>query len=129
MKALQDGKRLFILAEEWINKSSGRCSFELVMQDEHGDETVVQEWNYFVFYPGHGFGGGIQLMFPWAELANDEDKFGLYDRDEDEFWPDDGPEIGPYEDNGETASWRLELTLNELGKAFLLTDKHLSEKT
>jgi hypothetical protein len=63
MKALARGDRLFVEAEEWVNKSSGRCSVELILQDRRGNERSIQVWDYVIFYPGYGLVQGLQFTF------------------------------------------------------------------
>jgi len=89
-----------------------------------------------------GFGEAIQIEFPWATFSIDSDHYfwhedseqadrlrDVEDSEESEVGDENvasRSEIRPYEDDGEVASWRLELSLNELGRAFLLTDKFLA---
>jgi hypothetical protein len=141
MEALASGNELFIVAKEWVNKLSGKCSIELTLRDEDGEETTLGDWDYYVFYPGMGFGDSVQLEFPWASFSIDRDYHFWHedgylpkiDFDDDSDDSENGeedlrPEIRPYEDNGEVASWRLELSLNDLGRAFLRTDKFLADE-
>ena len=125
MELLKGGKHLFVEADQWVNKTSGRCGIELVIQDDDGREESAGYWNYYVFYPGHSFPNALQLLFPWATFAIDGDKY-FWEEDENEL-EIERPSMRPYSDDGEVASWRLELFLNELGEAFLKVDAFLQE--
>lgn len=149
MLALASGNRLFLEIEQWVNKTSGKCGFELLVQDGDGNEEVAETWSYYIFYPGYPIEEAMEMVFPWANLELDHDKYfqadqadwreecGRYDREEGreyfltdfDEWIDgqERPRLRPYEDNGETASWRLELTLNETGMAFLALDQFLQK--
>jgi uncharacterized protein DUF4365 len=148
MLLLKNGTRLVVEAEEWINKLSGRGDIKLIAVDEDGEETVLQDWGWAIFYPGMGYENALPRFFPWANLSVDGDFY--YEHDHDRYGAECGhydkedgrtfyhetftewleynppPRLRPYSDNGETASWRLELTLNGLGESFLALDSHLA---
>lgn len=146
MLLLENGEQLFLEAEEWINKSSGRGSLALKARNADGDERLVQDWP-FVMFPGWPYEFVFRQLFPWADLSVDEEFYESYDEQTfdnecgiwdgedkcymghtEEFseWRSDLPELRPYEiASGEVALYRLELTLNEVGKAFLLLDRFL----
>jgi hypothetical protein len=148
MSVLVSGDRLFLEADEWINKLSGRCRIALIRQDSDGEETTIQSSEYWVFYPGLRFEAAVQLHFPWAEFSIDDDAYddhdhdrwdnecGHYDREEDILIHDSSfeawkrcaglPKLRPYSDDSEVASWRLEMTLNDIGRAFCDLDAYLS---
>jgi hypothetical protein len=147
MLLLENGERLFLEAEEWINKSSGRGSLALKARDEEeGSERLVQDWP-FVMFPGWPYEFVFRQLFPWADLSVDEEFY--HDRDEELFddacgmwdgedkryightedfreWRSGLPELRPYQiDGGEVARYRLELVLNEVGRAFMMLDRFL----
>ena len=103
MDLLETGDRLFVVTDVWVNKSSGRCSISLVREDD-AEDVVLQEWEYGIYYPGGGIHFGLQKDFPWADFVFIES--------------DDS--------SGEIESTRFEVVLNDLGKAFLLAQGHLS---
>jgi hypothetical protein len=93
---------------------------------------------------------GLQEDFPWAvfslddevyedaardayqdECAHSDKEDGRYYYHEDyEEWKGyrDLARLRPYDVAfGEVAAWQLELKLNNIGRAFLLMDKHLSD--
>jgi hypothetical protein len=149
MQHLADGDRLIVTAEEWVNKSSGKGRVTLLLEDDHGSETVLQDWQWAIFFPGYSYDQALAEFLPWATLSIDEEFYDDYDYDryEEECghydsetgsvychetfteWKSghDRSYLRPYQDNGETASWRLKLELNDLGNAFLRTHNYLSE--
>jgi hypothetical protein len=145
LSALQNGDRVIVEAEEWVNKSSGKGSLRIKIIDEaSGEERVDQDWptTYFPMMP---YERVFQQLFPWASISVDDDfyydyeksgfvdEWGLWDPEDHRYyvtqdfreWRERKPEIRAYSDDGEVASYRLELALNELGKAFLILDKYL----
>src|ERR1035438_9020612 len=82
MLLLENGERLFLEAEEWINKSSGRGSLCLKAVDTDETERVVQDWP-FVMFPGMPYELVFRQLFPWADPSVDDDYY--HDRDEDAF--------------------------------------------
>jgi hypothetical protein len=147
MRYLTEGDRLFIYVEEWIHKSSGRGSITIYKHDQGGNEKEVQKWT-FVYLPGMTYENGLPLLFPWAVLSIDEEYYNpydkqrfneeccYYDKEDQEYisvgksfdeWAEAHLENGirPYEEDDEAAYWRLEMTLSELGKAFLELDTYL----
>ena len=147
MGMLRDGKRLFLKAEEWINKSSGRGSLALSIRDDDGKEEIVEDWP-FVMFPGQQYPELLPMLFPWANLKVDPEKYEEYDEDayndacgtwdsEDgcyimhtksyKDWFDGMAQIRPYDvAAGEVALFQLELELNEIGKAYLSLEKYLT---
>ena len=147
MEILKSGKRLFLKAEEWVNKSSGRGSLSLFIRNDNGKEEIVEEWP-FVMFPGQLYVEVLPTLFPWANLEVDQEIYGDYDEaahdeecgvwdseddcyimhteDYDE-WLSGMAKIRPYEvAAGEVALFQLEMTLNEIGVAYLSLEKYLS---
>jgi hypothetical protein len=136
--------RVILEATEWINKSSGRGSVKLTVEDE----AIILNWPLII--PGSTpYEKVFQQMFPWADFSIDEETYREYD--ENEFLQNDGiwdseegryfydkedlehyiyeqnkAGIRPYTvEQGELAKYRLILTVNDLGKAFLKIDNYL----
>ena len=147
MLLLERGEQLFLEAEEWINKSSGRGKLSLSARSGDGEERLVQDWP-LVMFPGWPYELVFRQLFPWADLAVDEDFYesydeyafdnecGIWDGEDkryightDDFceWRERLPELRPYDivGSGEVALYRLELVLNEVGNAFLMLDRFL----
>lgn len=154
MRFLAEGKRLFVEVEEWVNKSSGRGALRLILQDDDSEEEAqVLTWP-IMFLGGTSFEAAVRNFFPWASVDVDEE---LYDETETERWivengmwdSEEGrylydhvaleehmenrreyahyAEVGPYQDDGEVAKYRLELTLNDIGRGFLAVANFLYE--
>jgi hypothetical protein len=145
MDMLARGERLFLEAEEWINKSSGRGSLRLVGQDKDGKDTIVQDWP-FVMFPGMLYVEVLPALFPWADMSIDEEFYedhdeaqfdlecGVWDGEDGRYifhtedfhdWRSKFASIRPYECDGEVANFRLELELNKIGRAFLDIEDYL----
>jgi hypothetical protein len=148
MQLVADGNRLTIDIEEWINKTSGRGSIALgLYHDLYSPPTRLAEWT--VLLGTASYAEVIPRLFAWANVEVHEETYE--DADEEEYetecvridsegdrivtqnhldWAAERhlPRLRPYRnDQGEVDFWRLELTLNELGKAFLLVDKFAAE--
>lgn len=144
MELLDGGAHLFLEAEEWVNKTSGRGALRLVVEDYQGERTE-REWPW-VFLPGTSYAEELPKLFPWADLEVDRERFraemypaflnecAIWDSEEDDYvvfedfdrWLDARLEGGlqPYaEMAGEVALWRLELKLNELGRETLQRER------
>jgi hypothetical protein len=146
IEELANGERVLLKINEWVNKSSGRGDFQLVVQDANGGETVLEEWTWLL--AGCDYAEVLPRLFPWAKLEIDE--YFYEDRDEDvwnercgiwdsedqeyithtttlrEFREGLGAGLRPYDVGDEIAAWQLELTLNDVGKSFLILDRYLS---
>lgn len=123
--------------EDWYNKSLGRSPITVIVYDENGREEVKKEW--YVRFTGYGMKELVEKLFPWATARVDSEFYEVNSEAEsfaERFSraldydngvapcisnPDD---VYPYKgDNGEVASYRLQLHLNEVGTAYLtLTD-------
>lgn len=136
--------------EEWINKSSGRGKFILKIEED-GGEKILFERELFGFGIRE-YEQVIQDLFPWAEVKIDEEFYEefyeenmeecSYYRSElteselatiivkrgDEFlkYSDISSKIFPYKNEaGEVDFYRLKLTLNQIGKAFIEMENFL----
>jgi hypothetical protein len=147
MEMLAGGIRLVIDIEEWINKSSGRGSITLGVDNEDGkDPTPLASWSVFLGFASYE--EVVPRLFAWADVHVHEETYDEAEREQFEAeWViyDEGDrfEIMDYEEwaegrglndlrpytsvFGEVALWRLELTLNELGRAFLVVDQFATE--
>lgn len=144
MELLDDGKRLVVDIEEWINKTSGRGSIALGVDNEDGqDPEPLASWG--VFLGMASYAEVVPKLFAWADVAvhletYDEASYEEYqsecvivDKEGDRFVTQDYEEwlagkdvdgLRPYANAaGEVDFWRLELTLNDLGRAFLTVDR------
>jgi hypothetical protein len=145
MELLASGKRLVVDIEEWINKTSGRGSISLGVDNEDG-EKPEELANWGVFLGLASYAEVVPRLFAWAhvqvheETYEDAAEYAQYEAEcvayDNEGYPsltEDFDEwrsrrltegLRPYANGaGEVDFWRLELTLNELGKAFLVVDR------
>ena len=146
MEMLASGSRLVLEFEEWINKSSGRGSVSIGIDHEDGrDPEVLVNW---YFFPGpQNYAEAVPKFFAWADVSLHEETYDEADWDqydvETRIWGEDevyhsesygdwrrGIREGlrPYSNaSGEVDMYRLELSLNELGTAFLTVDNFAND--
>ncbi|MFD1211811.1 DUF4365 domain-containing protein [Arthrobacter sp. GCM10027362] len=144
MELLRAGRRILFDVEEAINKTSGRGSIMLrSVNDANEDSHDLGEWT--VLLGLRSYRDVLPALVPWGEVGihqetyddaeydqyyeecvtyDEEDKFFSMEFDE---WRDlyRSDELRPFEESGggEVARWRLEITLNNLGEAFLCIDE------
>lgn len=147
MEMLAGGTRLLVDMEEWINKTSGRGSISIGIDHEDGkDPEELVTWNFWV--GPRSYAEAVTKLFAWADLDVHEETYDAaeHERFEEEcvIWAEgdryttesyddwrshrllDG--IRPYKNGaGEVDFFRLELTLNDLGKSFLVVDRFATE--
>jgi hypothetical protein len=124
MDLIVDGYEVRVQFDDWINKSLPRYQITIFAEDEK------ETWPT-LYAPGVGIEEMLAHFFPWANVATDWDacdeyQAGKYEHSEPE-------ELIPISENGETATYSLLLSLNELGRSFLeiddyLADPHATEK-
>ena len=144
MTMLAEGNRLVIDIEEWPNKTAGRGAITLGIDKEDGQSpTPLANWWFLAGL--YDYEDTIPALFAWASVGLHEETYddAEYDQYKEEclFEDNEGfrmyresyqewrsgrqwPRFRPYADDygGEVEYWRLELTLNDLGRAFLLVD-------
>jgi hypothetical protein len=147
MQLLGKGHSLFLEAEEWVNKSSGRGSIRLVTEMKGGSSRIELDWPY-VSIPFTPYAVLFYKLFPWANFTVDEefyeecdttswdDECGVWDSEDKTYvmhtrsfdeWREDLATIRPYEiEMGEVARFRLQLSMGKLGRAFILIDNYLN---
>lgn len=150
MELLKSGTRVFLKAEEWVNKSSGRGSLTLFTRDDNGKDEVIQDWP-FVMFPGQLYIHVLPTLFPWANLNIDtelydqydeelfDEQCGIWDSEDSQYilhtedyeeWQSEMADVRPYTvSSGEVALFQLELTLNDIGNAFLALEPFLIRGT
>lgn len=147
MDMLDSGTRLVVDFEEWVNKSSGRGAVAIGIDREDGNEPEeLVTWQFLV--GPRSYAEAVPRLFAWADADVHEQTYDEAEHDQYEaecsIW-DEGDQffsetfddwrrsrlargIRPYSNAaGEVDYFRIELTLNELGKAFLLVDKFAME--
>ena len=147
MELLASGTRLVVDFEEWVNKTSGRGTVSIGVDKEDGNEP--EELVTWHFFPGPAdYASAVPKLFAWADAHVHEDTYN--DAEYDQYkadcciWDEEAQlftesfeewrrglvaeRIRPYRNGaGEVDFYRLELTLNELGKAFLVVDRFATE--
>jgi len=143
MEMLASGTRIVADIEEWINKTSGRGSITLGIDHEDGkNPEPLASWSVFLGFASYA--EVVPTLFRWADVRVHEETYDEADREQfeeecviydegDRFemvgfrdWVAEQGQRGlrPYANSfGEVDYWRLELTLNGLGKAFLVVDR------
>lgn len=142
---LADGESVYVEFEDWVNKSLPRHTITIGCEGE----SKKEQWPTIYGHRG-SMEGFISYLFPWADFETDEDAhreylesvwadecYGGYDKEDDiviytesfESW-NKGPteKIAPVSDEGEVVGYRLMLSLNEIGRAFLTLNEFLEEK-
>jgi hypothetical protein len=142
MQLVSDEETVYIEFESWINKTLPRFEIKIGCDSKDNIETEVWPTSYGEMEEV------IAYLLPWANyemdleayeeamrdewhdecyIASDEDGQPLYYQEFDEWltYPED---ITPISSNGETEQYRLILSLNEIGKAFLELDEYLFEQ-
>jgi hypothetical protein len=145
MQLLASGNRLVVDIEEWVNKLTGRGAISLGIDREDGNPPEkLAEWT--VLARGPRYETQLPALFPWAEVGLHEETYDDADWDHYEIdcvridkegdriitesyedWRDGRLSRGlrPYAiKSDEVALWRLELSLNDLGMAFLRVDDY-----
>ncbi len=146
MLAAREHENLILEVSEWINKTSGKGEFKLYYLDDENSEQIVFEQTYYGFGT-RDYSLVIKDMFPWADVKIDEN---FYEIAMDSEWHNEYEEaleslqvnllsqgralyqrdetIYPYENcAGEVDKYRLLLTLNDLGRSFLLLMDFLND--
>lgn len=142
MRHIKKGGKVSLELEDWINKSLGRTPVRVFICDEDDEETLSQDW--YTYYTGYDIQELAEAIFPWADVKIDSDFYDEHneletdladelsratdlDNDIPTYELDENP-IYPYtESAGEVQHYRLMLTLNNLGMAFLTISDHIGE--
>lgn len=143
MRHVQEGKKVSVDLDEWINKSLGRSTLNVYVYDEHGEPSEAMNW--MVWYVGFSIPELVAKSFPWFDACIDEE---FYESHLDEESLEDARDraadidngiiaepgedreefrIYPYHEDGEVAVYRLEFSLNDLGNAYLIVADYLDE--
>lgn len=110
-------ENVYIEYEDWINKSLPR--FQIRIGCDSREDIEEESWPT-IYGVGLSMEEAISHTIPWADYEMDYDS---YEGDESTL-----PEgIVPISKNGEVERYRLILSLNELGKAFVKLNEYLSE--
>jgi hypothetical protein len=143
MLNIQDSEKIVVEVDHWVNKSIGRASIEVKKVDFFSNETVLSKGELIHFHDVND----LKVLFPWADLSVDSDFYDNYLREEHlnehgvwdpidkdfvghtvslEEYKTKFPTIwGIPDSSGEIETYRLELSLNSLGKSFLEINNYL----
>jgi len=141
MKAIESGEKIVVELEEWINKTIGKATIRVKKVID--DEVLLSEGAY-IFVKGVN---DLNILFPWAEFQIDEEFYEEGDNNnflsEHDIWDSEEKKyIGTIIDyheykadlskirpivcgSGEIHLYRLEFSLNALGKSFLVVNDFL----
>jgi hypothetical protein len=134
MELIEVGRDVVLELEEWINRPSARGTLRLGVCNVDGTREAVYDW-MFQTDADMPYILRLPALFPWANLSVDEDfyreKTLALNRTLDgnaEREPE-GAVLAPIRpwsvEAGEIAHFLLKLSLNELGKSFLITERFL----
>ncbi len=140
MQLIENGETVYIEFESWLNKTMPR--FEINIGCDSRNDIESEAWPTLYGEMEEV----IAHLLPWADyemddayeegmqaewhdecyIGSDEDGEPIYSQPFDE-WLEYPEDIVPISNNGETAEYRLILSLNDIGKAFLELDEYLFE--
>ena len=121
MERIANGEQVIVEFDDWVNKSLPR--YQITLSCDMEREALPT-----TYMPGFDVQGMLEHFLPWANVSMNED---AYFGHSEEYYIDDLPDLSgqivPISENGETESYSLVLSLNELGKAFLVADDFFGE--
>ncbi|MBF6546965.1 DUF4365 domain-containing protein [Nocardia brasiliensis] len=147
MDILASGQRLLIEVEEWINKSSGRGSITLKLDNE-GHEPPKEVATWWIMLGGLSYTEVVPKLFAWADVVLHAETYDDADHDayevecvrydegdrivlesfEDWQSRQNADPLRPYANvMNEVDKYRWELVLNDLGRGFLAFDRFAAE--
>ncbi|MES9995937.1 DUF4365 domain-containing protein [Desulfovibrio aminophilus] len=143
---IADGEEVYIEFDDWVNKSLPR--YQITIGCNSRKEIATQSWPMI-----YGIGemhSAISYVLPWADFNKDEDAhinymeekygnecFAHYDKEDDKAYytepfdqwlerQEEPDQLTLCGDTGETMTYRSILSLNDLGKSFLVLDQYLN---
>jgi hypothetical protein len=142
-----ESESVFVEFEDWVNKSLPR--FTITIGCDCRDDVEEEKWPT-IYGVGLSMEDAISHLFPWADFETDEEAhrdfmesvwhaecYMGYDKEDNEeyftepfatWYQPPTEKIVPVSDCGETIGYRLLLSLNEVGKAFLALNEFLEGK-
>ena len=121
IELINEGREVFLELDEWINRPSAEGILRLCVEGQGGG---IYQWP-FQTSPDMPHVFRLPSLFPWAALSVDENFYraqNLHDPEQNL--------LVPYTvDAGEIARFRFKISLNELGRAFLLTEPFICRGT
>ena len=151
MQVIERGGVVKLHAKEWVNKTSGRGSIRLLVDE--GVDGSGREYIYPYWFPFTSYSDVFVRLFPWANFELDYDFYEdddleswhqyecIYDRESGE-WLQVGASFEEFrsaldslnpmrsiDHGGEIAEFMLNLRLNDLGRSFLAIDGYLMRES
>jgi hypothetical protein len=141
-----NGETVYIEYEDWINKSLPR--FQIRIGCETRSDVKKETWPT-IYGVGLSMEEAVSHTIPWADYELDHDAYYEYiesvwydecyswhDKETDttfftmpfDEWYKPAEGIVPVYADGEVEGYRLILSLNEIGKAFVVLDEYLAEE-
>ena len=125
MELVETGRDVLLEIDEWINRPSARGSLRLCVCNLDGTREAVYDWG-FQIDTDMPYTLRLPELFPWANLSVDEE---YYREKASEVPIDSSYDLAPIRpwtvEAGEIARFVLKLSLNELGKSFLMSERFL----
>lgn len=142
IRKLYEGHEIFVEFDDWVNKSLPRYQISLI--SDEGSHSWPMTYS-----PGMSIEDALAHFIPWADFYTDLDAhregcvgqwhaecYMTYDKEwgreifTEEFdeWYVEPEGIVPCSFDGEVESYRLQLSLNELGESFLEVHDFLAEE-
>lgn len=123
MQRMDEGQRIVLKADEWVNKTWGKGDLSIIAIDQGGVEQEIGRW--MVAFGLRPYEQALPALFQWADLRMNPDVEWEMDEEFEVDFEEDDERIGPYSNSaGEVDRWSLELHLNEIGRAFMSLDKY-----
>ena len=120
MQLIEAGRDILLEMDEWLNQPSVRGNLRLSVMGENGDRESIFEWP-FQTNPDMPHVFRLASLFPWA--LSEADQAVCREKMGEAQLP---AGISPWTvEAGEIARFRLRLSLNELGRSFLVTEQFL----
>ena len=118
MEVIEGGRSILLEMDEWINQPSAMGSLRLCVLRESGDRESVFEWPFQTDADmPHVF--RLPSLFPWALVEVD----GPFYREKGVELSGQAGALLPWTvEAGEIARFQLRLSLNDLGRSFLMTE-------
>ena len=144
MQIIHDGGSVKLHSTEWKHKSSGKGNTELIVDDG----KCIETYSYPYWFPFTPYTEVFPRLFPWADFSADEEFYEENDRnlwleyhcfydEEDDEWLVVGDTFEEFRKKlrpmrnvthaGEVAEYMMVLSLNKLGKAFLVVNDFVSQ--
>lgn len=121
MELIEGGCGVLLEMDEWINQPSAQGSLRVCVLKEGGERDAVFEWPFQTHADmPHVF--RLPSLFPWAHIEIDQ----AFYRERGVASSDRAGSLFPWTvEAGEIARFQLRLSLNDLGRSFLMTQRFL----